>query len=75
MFMLIVSFATRRTSPFSDVNIGKVMKQPENIQEPQDDGDDYDAVQDGFDRSLHGDEAIHQPQENTHHDENFQELN
>ena len=24
---------------------------------------------------LHGDEAIHQPQKNTHHDQNFQELN
>ena len=24
---------------------------------------------------LHGDEAIHQPQEDAHHDQNFQQLN
>ena len=28
-----------------------------------------------LDGSLHGNEAVHQPQEDTHHDENFQQLN
>jgi len=51
------------------------MKQTENIQEPQNYGDNHDAVQNGLDGSLHGNEAIHQPQKNPHHDENFQELN
>jgi hypothetical protein len=51
------------------------MKQPEDIQQPQDDCDDYDAIQNGLDRSLHGDEAIHQPQQDTNYNENFQQLN
>jgi hypothetical protein len=51
------------------------MEQPKNIQQPQNDRNDHDAIEDGFDRSLHGDEAIHQPQEDTYHDENFQQLN
>jgi len=28
-----------------------------------------------IDGSLHGNETIHQPQEDTHHDENFEQLN
>ena len=59
----------------SNVDSGKRMKQTENIQEPQNYGDNHDAVQNGLDGSLHGNEAIHQPQKNPHHDENFQELN
>jgi hypothetical protein len=51
------------------------MKESKNIQQPQDHGNDHDAVQNGLDLSLHGDEAIHQPQENTHNDKNFQQLN
>jgi hypothetical protein len=51
------------------------MKQPEYIQEPQNHCDDYDTVQNRFNGSLHGNEAVHEPQKNTHHDENFKELN
>jgi len=51
------------------------VKQSKNIQQPQNHGNHYDAVQNSLDGSLHGDEAIHQPQKNTHHDQNFQELN
>jgi hypothetical protein len=58
-----------------NVDAGEGMKQPENIQQPQDNRNDHDAIQNGLDRSLHGDEAIYQPQEDTHHDENFQQLN
>jgi hypothetical protein len=57
------------------MNTGKVVEESKNIQEPQDHGNDYDAVQDGLDRSLHWDEAIHQPQQDTHHNKNFEELN
>jgi hypothetical protein len=59
----------------ANMDPGQRVKESENIQQPQNDGDNHDAVQDGLDRSLHGDEAIHQPQQDTHHDENFQELN
>jgi hypothetical protein len=59
----------------ANVDPGQRVKQPENIQQPQNHGDDDDAVQNGLDGALHGDEAIHQPQEYAHHDENFQELN
>ncbi len=58
-----------------NMNARQRMEQPENIQQPQDDCNDYDAIQNGLDRALHGDEAIHQPQEDTHHDDNFQYLN
>lgn len=51
------------------------MKEPEDIQDPENDGNDDNAVQDGLDRGLHGEEAIDQPQQNAHHDENFYQLN
>ena len=45
------------------------MKESEYIQEPQHDADDHDGVQDGLDAARHGDEAVHQPQQDTHDDE------
>jgi hypothetical protein len=48
------------------------MKQPEHVQQPQNDRNDHNAVQNGFDRSLHWDEAIHQPQQDSYHNQNFQ---
>jgi hypothetical protein len=48
------------------------MEQPGNIQDPQNDGYDHDAVENRLDSSLHGNESIHQPQENTDNDQNFQ---
>jgi hypothetical protein len=59
----------------SNVDPGKGMKQPKNIQDPQNHRNNHDAVQNGLDGSLHGNETIHQPQEDTHHDQNFQQLN
>jgi hypothetical protein len=59
----------------TNVDSGKGIKESKNIQDPQNHGNDHDAVQDRFDGSLHGNEAIHQPQEDTHHDENFEQLN
>jgi len=50
------------------------MKQSKNIQDPQNYSNNHDAVQNGLDGPLHWNEAIDQPQENTHHDENFQDL-
>ena len=51
------------------------MKESKNIQDPQNHGNNYDAIQNGLDGGLHRDEAIHQPQKDTHHDENFEQLN
>jgi hypothetical protein len=59
----------------SNVDPGKRMKQSKNIHDPQNHGYDHDTIQNRLDGSLHWDEAIHQPQEDTHHDQNFQELN
>jgi hypothetical protein len=50
------------------------MKQSENIQQPKNYGDYDDAVQNGLDTPLHGNEAIDQPQKDTYHDENFHYL-
>ena len=51
------------------------MEQAKNIHEPQDNGDYDNAVQNGFDGTLHGDETVYQPEKNAHHNENFEELN
>jgi hypothetical protein len=56
----------------ANVNAGKGMKQPKDIQQPQDDRNDNDAIQNGLDRSLHGNEAIHQPQQDANYNEYFQ---
>jgi hypothetical protein len=73
--MRFVRFELATISSFADVDAGQRVEQSKNIQEPQNHGDHYDAVQDSFDRRLHGNEAIHQPQEYAHHNQNFQELN
>jgi hypothetical protein len=59
----------------SHVNAGEGMKESENIHEPQNYRNHYDAIQNGLDGSLHWNKAIHQPQEDAHYDQNFQELN
>jgi len=51
------------------------MKQSKYIQEPKHHNDDDDPVQDRLDASGHGNEAIHQPQQDTNHDQDFYQLN
>jgi hypothetical protein len=51
------------------------MKESKNIEQPQNHSNHHNAVQNGLDGRLHGNESIHKPQKNAHHDENFQELN
>jgi len=51
------------------------MNDSENIEEPQNDANDDDGVQNGLDASRHGDETIHQPQQNANHDQDDHELN
>src|ERR1700722_19769233 len=57
-----------------DANIGEGMKEPEYVQEPQNHADHHDGIQDRLDRSLHRDEIIDQPKQNTHYDQNHQQL-
>jgi hypothetical protein len=73
-FSLLGCFPSRHVLR-SNVDSGNRVEEPKNIQDPKNYRNDHDAVQNGLDGSLHWNEAIHQPQKNTHHDENFQELN
>jgi hypothetical protein len=61
-------------SSFSDVHSGKRVEQSKYVQKPQHHSDDHDAVQDRLNGGLHRNEPIDQPQEDTHHDQNFDEL-
>ena len=54
------------------MNPGQRMEQSKNIQQPQNHGDDYDTIQNGFDGSLHWDESVYHPEENTHDNQNFE---
>jgi hypothetical protein len=57
-----------------NANIREGMKKSENVQEPQDHADHHHGIQDRFDRPLHRDEVVDQPQQNTHYDQNHQQL-
>jgi hypothetical protein len=59
----------------ADTDIGDAMKQSKHIQKPKHHGDDHDCIQDGLNRSLHWYEAVDEPKQNTHHDQNYQDLN
>jgi hypothetical protein len=57
----------------SDPDIGKRMdvEDPEYGEEPQNYGHDDDAIENGLNARLHGDEAVHQPeQESYDHERN-----
>jgi hypothetical protein len=51
------------------------MEQSKYVQEPQNDDDHHDGVQDGFDTASHGDETVHQPQQDTDYDQGNKNLN
>jgi len=53
----------------SDADAGEGVKQSKYIQEPQHHADDHDCVQDRLDAACHGDEPIHQPQEDSNYDQ------
>jgi hypothetical protein len=50
------------------------MKKSKNVQKPHNRGDHYDCIQNGLDRSLHWYEAVDQPKQNTHDDQDYQYL-
>jgi hypothetical protein len=45
------------------------VEQSKYVEEPQHHANDDDSIQDRFDASGHGDETIHQPQQNTDYDQ------
>src|SRR5580692_5704127 len=53
----------------ADAELGQVTKQSEYLQEPQNHGDHYNAVQDSLDLTLHGNEAVNQPHQHSDHEE------
>jgi hypothetical protein len=58
----------------SNVNIHQGIQQAEHLQQPYDHCDDHNSVQDLLHRGLHRDEAIHEPQKDTYHYEDDQNL-
>ena len=68
-FALSWAAVLRRGPSTPNVDLGKRMEESENVEDPQNHGDDYDAIQNGLDGSLHGYEAIHQPKKYAHHDQ------
>jgi hypothetical protein len=68
-------FISRRTVGLGpNVDMGEGVEKSENIQQPKHDGDDHHCIQDGFNRSLHGDEAVDQPEQKSDHDQNYEYL-
>jgi hypothetical protein len=51
------------------------MKESKHIQEPEHHYDDDDGVQDRLDAARHGDETIHQPQQNANYDQDHHKVN
>jgi hypothetical protein len=52
-----------------DTELRKVFEHAEYPQKPQNYGDHNDRVQDAFDLTLHGDETVDQPEQNTDYSE------
>jgi hypothetical protein len=50
------------------------MKESKSVEQPHNYGNHYYAVQNRLDGRLHGDEAIHQPQQDTDYHQNFYRL-
>jgi hypothetical protein len=48
-----------------NTELREVIEEPKYLQKPQYDGDNDNAIQDALDLTLHGDEAVHQPQQQT----------
>ena len=56
------------------MNSGERVKESERVQKPQNNGNDDDAIQNRLDGSLHWDESVYRPEENTYNDQNFENL-
>jgi hypothetical protein len=56
-------------------NARQRVEQSKYIEEPQHHADDDDCVQDRLNAARHGYETIHQPQQNAHYDQGYENLN
>jgi hypothetical protein len=59
----------------SDTDMRERMKHSKNIQQPQNDANHDDRVQNGLDASRHGNETIHEPEQNPDYDQDDHKLN
>jgi hypothetical protein len=48
-----------------DAKLVEVLKQPVKIRDPQNQNNHYQSIQDRLDLTLHRDESVHNPQQNT----------
>lgn len=56
--------------------MGQVGEEPEDVEDPENYNDNDDRVENGFNRSLHGNEAVDEPEYDSHddqHDHNIDE--
>jgi hypothetical protein len=51
-----------------DLNVADRTENTKNLQEPNDDADDDDAIEDGLDAGCHGNEAIDEAEEHAYDD-------
>jgi hypothetical protein len=51
----------------SDTELSKVLEETKYFQKPQNDGNHYNAIQNALDLTLHGDEAVYQPQQHANY--------
>ena len=58
----------------ANVYAAQAVKEAEDIEEPEHHGDDDHAIENRLDVALHGDEAIHKPEQNAHDDERDYEI-
>jgi len=54
----------------ANADMGKGTKKSKYIQEPEHHNDHNNGIQNGLNRSLHGNESVNQPEQNTHDDQN-----
>jgi hypothetical protein len=57
------------------MDIGEGMEQSKDIEEPQNHENDHESIQDRLNGARHRNEAIDEPEKNTNHDQNHQDLN
>lgn len=53
----------------TDPDMTQPVEDAEDVEQPQDYEDHHDAIEDRFDAALHGNEPIHNPEQNADNDE------
>jgi hypothetical protein len=59
----------------SDADVGQVGKEPEDVEYPENYDDNDDRVKNGFYRSLHGNEAVDEPEYDSYNDQHNHKIN